>query len=381
MKFVIGAHTPLGAPLTIGSHHYAKQLARFGHTVNHIPYPVTPTDLISRNIYNYGRLITKSILTKSNMIPAFFRHANLDQIYFFSLLPRKLLPNFGIFDKIYERTIFSRFKGDCDVLIIDHPLQLWLLRYYRPKKLIYRLTDIYVYDGAHNKALVMRLEKKILRLCDALVVTSEVILEKLKATYGKDLVEQKPFIYLSNGVDYDHYAAKHDLKVKENTVVFIGAVDFRFDHQLLIKLANYFQSTNFKIIGHVADEFRAMVSPYSNIICTGQMPYEKLADELAKCKVGLLLASNSEINQGRSPMKLYEYGAAGLPVVSSSTPEIESRDEPFIYTYHSEQEAIESLEKALLNYQTISPFAVQASQKQSWQHKASQLINFIDNLA
>lgn len=380
MKIVIGAHTPIGAPLTIGSHHYAKKLAELGHDVQHIPYPVTPFDLLTNNIYNYGKLIIKSLIRKERLVPDFFRHANLKQIYYFSLLPRKLLPNNKFGDWFYQKCILSFNRKECDVIIIDHPLQLWLLNFYKTKKIIYRLTDIYVFEGAHNKQLLQRLEKRLLAIVDGLIVTSPVILESLDITH-KINHKKIPFLYLSNGVDYEHYVNENKLKDRDDTAVFIGAVDFRFDHELLIYLAKQFKQIDFKIIGKVTQDFLDSVSSFDNIICTGNIPYVELSSELAKCKIGLLLASKSKINAGRSPMKIYEYGAAGLPVVSTSTPEIESRNEPFIFTYKTKEDACLAMNNILDNFDEISMKAVDASKKHSWNGKTIELINFINKLS
>ena len=49
------------------------------------------------------------------------------------------------------------------------------------------------------------------------------------------------------------------------------------------------------------------------------MPYQSIASELHRARVGLLPLSASRENEGRSPMKLYEYLAAGLRVLARST--------------------------------------------------------------
>ena len=53
-----------------------------------------------------------------------------------------------------------------------------------------------------------------------------------------------------------------------------------------------------------------------NVVFEGQVAYEELPAVLHAARVGLMPFIDSRVNRGRSPMKLYEYLAAGLNVVA-----------------------------------------------------------------
>ena len=54
---------------------------------------------------------------------------------------------------------------------------------------------------------------------------------------------------------------------------------------------------------------------------------------LQHADVGLLLLKQIPANAGRSPMKIYEYLAASLPVVSLETDELARRNTPRVFRY------------------------------------------------
>ncbi len=60
---------------------------------------------------------------------------------------------------------------------------------------------------------------------------------------------------------------------------------------------------------------KALVKHPQQVIQTGQISYATLADYVAVADIGLLTLSNTGANQGRFPMKLHDFMAAGVPVV------------------------------------------------------------------
>jgi hypothetical protein len=87
--------------------------------------------------------------------------------------------------------------------------------------------------------------------------------------------------------------------------------------------------------------------------------------------------TNVEANLGRSPMKLYEYFAAGLQVVATRSPIIDNVQSK-IFTYNSSLEGAYAVENALnsgLNIEGISE-----SEKHDWSYIAKDLIYFIENI-
>lgn len=77
-------------------------------------------------------------------------------------------------------------------------------------------------------------------------------------------------------------------------------------------------------------------------------------------------------------MKLYEYGAAGLPVVASFTPELRRREEKFIHLFSSHEGAVECLRNVLASSNDRQSNS-ESCEKHSWTAKAASLVDFIKN--
>jgi teichuronic acid biosynthesis glycosyltransferase TuaH len=70
-----------------------------------------------------------------------------------------------------------------------------------------------------------------------------------------------------------------------------------------------------------------------NVRLRGPADYARLPEVLAEHRVGLLPLNDEPTNGGRSPMKLYEYLAAGLSVVSRATEPISRQGLHDVHTY------------------------------------------------
>lgn len=383
MKIIIGAHTPIGAPFVVGSHHYASSMAELGHEVIHVPFPIALSDLVRANIYNWSWLIIKHKLMGKALVPEFFNTLSLKQRSAFCVLPRKLLPINRIFDHVYSLLVFSRFNKVCDLLIIDHPMQYWLINMVRAKTIIYRPTDTYAHEGEQDCKLFNQLETFILSRSSGVVATSQVVLDALSVNLAGLNRFKLPKLVITNGVSYEYFSKvqQETNQPRKNVAIYVGALDSRFDKEMLIYLAKSFPQFEFRVIGLATKAFVNSLQNCANIVCTGPKPYDQLAAELARCKVGLLLANDHVANNGRSPMKIYEYAAAGLPVISKSTPEIESRHEGFIYTYKNKKQAGDLFMKVTSDFSNLSRVATLAAQGQSWHVKTKSLLGFSEKVA
>jgi glycosyltransferase involved in cell wall biosynthesis len=86
----------------------------------------------------------------------------------------------------------------------------------------------------------------------------------------------------------------------------------------------------FIIIGGGPDCATIAASPLRNLRLLGPRPYAMLPAYLQHAHAGILPLNDHPANAGRSPMKLYEYAAAGLPVLATRTPELVRRTLPFV---------------------------------------------------
>ena len=108
-------------------------------------------------------------------------------------------------------------------------------------------------------------------------------------------------------------------------IVFTGAVvAMKLDFSLLVKLARLRRGWSFALIGPIGPgEPNTDISALraeANIHLLGPRSYGELPDVLRAADAGLIPYARNTLTESIFPMKVYEYLAAGLPVVATPLP-------------------------------------------------------------
>ena len=111
-------------------------------------------------------------------------------------------------------------------------------------------------------------------------------------------------------------------------IVFTGAiVQTKLDFELLIALARARSDWSFALVGPVGPgDPRTDVSGLAaepNVHLLGARTYSELPDVLRAADAGLIPYARNALTQSIFPMKVYEYLAAGRPIVSTPLPALE----------------------------------------------------------
>lgn len=129
--------------------------------------------------------------------------------------------------------------------------------------------------------------------------------------------------WIPNGVDLEHFTeyavAQPTVKHATPTIVYVGVIQERVDLELFFWLAKERPQYNFVIAGPVWKEVD--VSPLRalpNVTLPGQVAYDDLPALLLPCTVGIVPHRADALVQSMNPMKIYDYLAAGLPVVATT---------------------------------------------------------------
>ena len=338
---------PFGA-FRVGSHHYARVLAARGADVVHLS---TPSSLLHRVT---GRVDRQHLAD----VP---RRARRDDAGVLQVVPRTTLPapvGAPSVGRMLERAGIS---AAFDAVLIDQPL-LWDASVRSLSNLVmYRPTDLYP-DGLKHA-----LQRRILDEVDGVIATSDEVLRGLGAL-------RVPSLVLENGAEVARFAPS----VGEGTpraarCVYVGALDGRFDWERVEAWARAWPDVGFVIAGPDARPPRPVPS---NVDIVGPVAYADVPALLHTARVGLLPLSDSPLNAGRSPMKLYEYLAAGLAVVARETPGIRAASDLGIEVYTDDREADAALERALAQ---TSPNRAggDAASAASWERKTDSLEDFL----
>ncbi|HFZ1737696.1 TPA: hypothetical protein ACIJXN_005343, partial [Pluralibacter gergoviae] len=244
------------------------------------------------------------------------------------------------------------------------------------RKLIYRPTDIYEkMDGFK----VEPYEKEIINLSNEIIATSDVVMNYLRKKYPNE-TRRKKISFIANGYD-DSCFNKLNLPKVRTGAIYIGALDERFDFDALEHLSSSFPDEKFDIYGPISNDFKLRVKEIAerrnNVFFHNAVEYYKTPDLLKSHKIGLLLLKNSELNRGRSPMKLWEYISCGLSVLYSAV-EIDkkySRMEELV-KYNNIDELVDKyLQIKKNNFANFS----QSLTEHSWKFKVAEIKNKLES--
>lgn len=346
MRILFVSHTDPFGPFRIGSHHLAAALARDGHDVVHLSTPISRAHLITRRVSRAKALITPRESVSGDGVTY--------------LVPRTLLPaGAGPFRAVRE--LRRRGSPRFDLALLDQPL-LWSpsLREVA-RRLVYRPTDEY------PSGLKARRQRDILEYADGVIATSGEVLRRMGHI-------DVPAIVLENGVDIDRFRLTGGAS-RSSTCIYVGAFDARFDWDQTVRWAEEYPGWTFRLIGPIS---RAPTVP-PNIELVGAVPYEHVPGILADAQVGMLPLSADTLNRGRSPMKLYEYLASGLAVVSRATPVIDADPDAGVHTYADAREASRAMRDAMMQA-TPNVRGAELAQTRSWTAKREELLEFVASL-
>lgn len=343
------SHTHTHGPFRVGSHHYARSLARGGAEVVHLSTPISVAHRIT------GRVSREA----ADAVPS---RPLKDADGVTHVVPRTVLPRpLGRF-RVAAALERTGIRPEFDTVFIDQPL-LWddsvrgLSR-----RLVYRPTDLY------PTGVKARAQRQILDAADGIVATSTGVLEGLGSV-------ALPTLILENGVDAARFLRSDSLERPE-VCVYVGALDSRFDWQQLNVWARAHSTTRFLIAGP-SPATTPDVEP--NVELLGSVDYNALPRLLHTARVGLLPLSDDPLNSARSPMKLHEYLAAGLAVLARETPVIHPAPDAGLFTYTGAADAGAALRRALA-WTSPNSLGVQRAAAESWEAKTDALTSFIDTL-
>ena len=197
---------------------------------------------------------------------------------------------------------------------------------------IYHVVDEYGgYTSQDEKSRdqLWREEEALLDAVDMSIVVSNALLQK-KSGPGRDV------FLVENAVDFKAYEARREspdtpadlAAIPRPRLGYGGLIGKRLDLALLVKLAQNRPEWSLVLFGKVdsrdcRDELDAL-ERMDNVYFLGEKAYDTVPDYILGLDVGLLPYRINMETRNISPLKMYEYLAAGLPVISTRIPAVET---------------------------------------------------------
>jgi glycosyltransferase involved in cell wall biosynthesis len=210
-----------------------------------------------------------------------------------------------------RRPVLCSFVPQCAPYIRRIPREL----------LIYYCVDKWSAFEGFDPATMERGERELCEAADLVIASAQDLAERC-ARFSNNVH------YVPHGVDYDHFASAlaagplpADLaSIPEPRVGFFGLIHEWVDVELIGKLADVLPYS-FVVIGSAKTDM-SPVEGKPNVFVLGRRPYAELPAYSRGFHASIVPFKMTELTHSVNPIKLREYAAAGLPIVSSPLPEV-----------------------------------------------------------
>ncbi|MCK5215604.1 MAG: glycosyltransferase [Candidatus Omnitrophica bacterium] len=289
--------------------------------------------------------------------------------------------NVSFFHKINQWILAGSLKRAMRQMEINDPIAFVFtpifvesLKPLKPKRVVYYCIDeLAAYrEVDHEKADVM--ERQLFKKADLVITCSQRLYDLKKSCH-------ESVHYLPHGVDWDLFrrAVDEDLPVPEDMrdiprpiIGYFGFLsDDWIDVKLLGSLAKAHTDWSIVLIGRSKGDFTEKCSQ-PNIHFLGLKPFESLPAYTKAFDVGIIPFARNDLTLSSNPLKLYEYLAGGLSVVSVDIPEVH-RFSHLIEIAQTAEEFSNKIEKILSGVNVSARELSDAVKQESWDNRIEEI--------
>ncbi|EFC83560.1 glycosyltransferase [Parafrankia sp. EUN1f] len=247
--------------------------------------------------------------------------------------------------------------------------------------LLYNRSDKHSEFTESNGAVVAALEDELLRHSDRVLYVSH----ELMSRDGAAVADRAHF--LGHGVDLGHFnaatagPAPADIaRIPGPRIGFFGGLDdYTVDFDLLEQVAAQIPTASLVLIGDATCSMRRFEA-YSNVHWLGFRPYEQIPAYGAAFDVAIMPWLRNEWIRFCNPIKLKEYLALGLPVVTTDYPQIAS-DRGVVRVAGSPEAFVELIRDTIADGGPGDPAGRRRHvERDSWDARAEELLELIDKI-
>jgi glycosyltransferase involved in cell wall biosynthesis len=285
---------------------------------------------------------------------------------------------------VVERTLraaMRRLRFSRPLVYTFVPASAWVANRIGGGPIVYHCVDEYSkFDGAGDE--IAALERTLIEKCD-LVITCSTELHRTKGRLHRRTV------LVRHGVEHAHFKKALDdaTRIPDDVrdlprpiLGFFGLVAEWVDLDALYRVARAYKEGSVVIVGehnNADEDGMTMLRTLGNVHVLGRRPYDTLPGYCKAFDVALLPFVKNELTENANPLKLREYLAAGLPVVSTDIPEAAAMRDRGVFLADSTDAFVARVKDALARPVDERRARSDAMAAESWDAKVADIENLL----
>lgn len=267
------------------------------------------------------------------------------------------LPILNQYKIIYSiRRSMQKFQIKPEILWLFRPQDYWMAKRIKPTVLCYHITDKYntMPVNARSKNDIIKLDKleaKIIKRADIVFCTARSLWKEVS-------IQHERAFFTGNVADVEHFSKAtfpetpipdDIIKLPKPVIGFFGSINsFKLDFSLIQQTSELYPNGSIAMIGPIkhAVSDRKNFPQNNNIYYLGTKDYKLLPNYLKGFDVCIIPYRKTSYTNHVFPLKIFEYLAAGKPVVSAALPSLKEYSD-IIYLTNNNIEWAEALKNAL----------------------------------
>jgi teichuronic acid biosynthesis glycosyltransferase TuaH len=198
------------------------------------------------------------------------------------------------------------------------------------------------------------LQKKAARESDLIICTAPALVKQFHTDYPKALlVPNAANFELFNRSTYENNAHPKVEDISGKVIGYLGNIERRTDFALLKKVLDILPDWQLVLAGPVERQYVPVeIFEHDRIHLIGPVPHSEAPSVVKRFDVAIIPFKCDDVSSGIYPLKLFEYMAAGKPVVSTNfNPEVLGELTEVVHTADNEEQFADFV---LLAYATDS---------------------------
>ena len=245
---------------------------------------------------------------------------------------------------------------------------------------VYYVLDDFLNFPTYTATMLAPLERQLLDGVDMVVATAASLTRSKSPRSGLAY-------HLPQGVNYAHFAeAKAEpsdlAAIPPPRIGFAGSLSTQCDVALLSRLAHEFSGASLVLVGPVGLD-RARLEPLArpNVHILGVKPYDVLPSYVQHFDVGIIPYVLSGWTIAVDPLKLLEYLAAGIPVVTTSIPEVAKYRDSVAVADDADAFVVAVRDALRLDRNQCRRRGQAVAREHTWEKRADALLELIQGVA